>query len=238
MRIAALVLAAGSSQRFGGRPKQFEDLGGLTVLQRAVRAFSGQDQIDDIVVVTSADHFERTREVLAEESVTEVVLGGATRAESTQLGLDALHADVTHVLVHDAARPLVPDAVVSDCVAALATADVVATVVEPRDSVLLVDAPPLAGTSVPAGGAPTGIHAPDRRTVRLHQTPQGFRRTLLADAWARLDPADAPTDDVTAVLRVFPDQPVAFVAGHRHSLKITDADDLLAVRAFLGSSGE
>ena len=223
MRIAALVLAAGSSQRFGGRPKQFEDLGGITVLQRAVRLFAGRDGIDEVWVVTSATLLDRTRELLANEAIAGVVLGGESRADSTRLGLAALGPQITHVLVHDAARPLVPSAVVADCIAALDDADVVATVVEPRDSVLIVDGDEL--------------RTPERSTVRLHQTPQGFERSVLAGAWERLD-GDAPTDDVTAVLRAFPAALVALVPGHRHSLKITDADDLLAVRAFLGAIGE
>lgn len=223
MRIAALVLAAGSSQRFGGRPKQFEDLGGITVLQRAVRIFAEREGIDEVWVVTSAALLDRTREVIADEGVAGVVLGGDLRADSTRLGLDALGPQITHVLVHDAARPLVPAAVVADCIAGLAWADVVATVIEPRDSVLIVEGDEL--------------RTPERSTIRLHQTPQGFKRSLLAEAWERLD-GDAPTDDVTAVLRAFPDAAVALVAGHRHSLKITDADDLLAVRAFLGAAGE
>lgn len=223
MRIAALVLAAGSSQRFGGRPKQFEDLGGITVLQRAVRLFAGRDGIDEVWVVTSEAQAERAREVLADEAIAGVILGGDSRADSTRLGLDALGPQITHVLVHDAARPLVPAEVVADCVAKLATADVVATVVEPRDSVLIVDS--------------DEFRTPERATVRLHQTPQGFKRSVLAAAWEQLD-GDTPTDDVTAVLRAFPDTSVALVAGHRHSLKITDADDLLAVRAFLGATGE
>jgi 2-C-methyl-D-erythritol 4-phosphate cytidylyltransferase len=223
VRIAALVLAAGSSQRFGGRPKQFEDLGGVTVLQRAVRIFAERDGIDEVWVVTSAALLDRTREVLADEGIAGVVLGGDLRADSTRLGLAALAPQITHVLVHDAARPLVPAAVVADCIAALAEADVVATVVEPRDSVLIVEGDEL--------------RTPERSTIRLHQTPQGFRRSVLAEAWERLD-GEAPTDDVTAVLRAFPDATVALVPGHRHSLKITDADDLLAVRAFLGAAGE
>lgn len=223
MRIAALVLSAGSSQRFGGQPKQFEDLDGVTVLQRSVRIFTGHLGIDEVWVVTSQAQVERTREVLADEPITGVVLGGALRADSTRLGLAALGEQITHVLVHDAARPLVPARVIDDCIAAFTGADVVATVIEPRDSVLIVD-----GES---------FSTPERNTIRLHQTPQGFRRSLLAEAWERTD-GQAPTDDVTAVVRAFPAATVAFVEGDRHSLKITDTDDLLALRAFLGAGGE
>lgn len=222
MQVAVLVLAAGSSQRFGGRPKQFEDLGGTTVLQRAIRAFVGVDGIDDVWVVTSQEHQAHTTDLLVDESIAGVICGGASRAESTRLGLAALAPEVTHVLIHDAARPLVPRDVVAACVRALGDADVVATVIEPTDSVVIVD-----GDRV--------VSTPARSSVRMHQTPQAFRSSVLTAAWERLaaEETDVPTDDVTAVLRAFPDQPVAWVAGHRHSAKITEPDDLVVLRAWL-----
>lgn len=224
VRVAAIVLAAGSSQRFGGEPKQFADLGGATVLERAVDAFIDVPGIDEVWVVTSAEQLDRTREVLAGLDVAGVVLGGATRAESTMRGLAAVGESVTRVLIHDAARPLVPASVVTECVEALAHADIVATVIEPADSVVI-----LAGDDV--------VATPDRRTVRLYQTPQGFRRTLLAAAWEHAADDDQPTDDVSAALRAFPDVPVAWVDGDNRSMKITRPEDLVALRALLAGDG-
>lgn len=217
--VAAIVLSAGSSQRFGGEPKQFADLGGMTVLERAVGAFVGVAGIDEVWVVTSAEHLDRTRDLMADAGVCGVVLGGSTRAESTVRGLEAVGQSVSHVLIHDAARPLVPGSVVGACVDALEHADIVATVVEPADSVVI-----LAGAEVMA--------MPDRSDVRLHQTPQGFRRTLLAAAWERAV-GEQPTDDVTVALRAFPDAPVAWIDGDSRSAKITQHSDLVALRALL-----
>ena len=224
VRVAAIVLAAGSSQRFGGEPKQFAELAGATVLERAVAAFVGVAGIDEVWVVTSAEHLDHTRQLLAGLGVAGVVLGGATRAESTLRGLDAVGDAVTRVLIHDAARPLVPAAVVAACVEALAHADIVATVVEPADSVVI-----LAGDEV--------VSTPDRNSVRLYQTPQGFRRSLLAAAWEHAAEGDQPTDDVTAALRAFPDVPVAWVRGDSRSAKITRPEDLVVLRALLDGGG-
>jgi 2-C-methyl-D-erythritol 4-phosphate cytidylyltransferase len=222
--VAAIVLSAGSSQRFGGEPKQFADLGGVTVLERAVRAFVVDEGIDEVWVVTSAEHLDRTRELLADAGVRGVVLGGSTRAESTVRGLEALGESVSRVLIHDAARPLVPASVVAACVQALEHADIVATVIEPADSVVI-----LVGDDVAA--------MPDRSTVRLHQTPQGFRRSLLAAAWEHTADGDQPTDDVTVALRAFPDVPVAWIEGDPRSAKITRPADLVALRALLAEDG-
>ena len=220
MRVATVVLAAGTSQRFGGRPKQFEELGDSTVLQHAVRAFVDVDRIAEVWVVTSAEHELATRTLLDGEKITGFVLGGATRAASTIRALDGLDPSVTHVLVHDAARPLLPRATVERCLDALEVADVVATVVPAADTVVVLDE---TGERVDS--------MPDRDRVRLHQTPQGFRRELLADAWARLAGTPPSTDDVTAVLRAFPEQKVAWVDGDRRTVKVTHPDDLVVVRA-------
>ena len=220
MRVATVVLAAGTSQRFGGRPKQFERLGDSTVLQHAVRAFIDVDRIAEVWVVTSAAHELTSRTLLGGEKVTGFVLGGDTRAASTIRALDALDPSVTHVLVHDAARPLLPRATVERCLDALEVADVVATVVPAADTVVVLDE---TGEGVDS--------MPDRKRVRLHQTPQGFRRDLLADAWARLSGLPPSTDDVTAVLRAFPEETVAWVDGDRRTVKVTHPDDLAVVRA-------
>jgi 2-C-methyl-D-erythritol 4-phosphate cytidylyltransferase len=224
VRVAAIVLAAGSSQRFGGQPKQFADLGGRTVLEHAVGAFVGAPGVDEVWVVTSAEQLDRTRELLADGGVAGVVLGGATRADSTMRGLEAVGDGVTRVLIHDAARPLVPATVVAACVEALTHADIVATVVEPADSVVILD-----GSEV--------VATPERHTVRLYQTPQGFRRSLLAAAWEHSSPDDQPTDDVTAALRAFPDVPVAWIDGDARSAKITRPADLVVLRALLDGDG-
>ena len=82
MRVATLVLAAGTSQRFG-RPKQLEVLGDSTVLQHAVRAFTGVDRIAEVWVVTSEEHEDATRRLAAVTG-----LGGRVVAAATATGED------------------------------------------------------------------------------------------------------------------------------------------------------
>ena len=173
MEVWSIVVAAGSGRRFGG-PKQLVELAGRRVVDRSVDAMARVSA--GVVVVGAADQLEDLRSPL----VSAVVAGGATRSASVRAGLAALPSTASHVLVHDAARPLVPPAVCDRVVAALADgADGVVPVVPVTDSLRTLD------------GAPV-----DRSGLVAVQTPQGFRVAALVEAHA--GDADA-SDDATLV---------------------------------------
>jgi 2-C-methyl-D-erythritol 4-phosphate cytidylyltransferase len=175
------------------------------------------EQVDEIVVAVPPDFVDLVH--FHEPGVRVVVVaGGATRQQSVRNALAALSAPVTHVLVHDAARALVPADVVRRVLAALlAGAACVVPVITVSDSL--------------RGVTPTGSNAPlDRAAVRLVQTPQGFTVEALrrGHAAARTDLA---TDDATLVEAT--GETVTLVAGDRLAFKITDQLDLLLAEAVL-----
>ena len=186
MTTAAVVPAAGRGERLGpGTPKALRLLGGVPLLVHAVHALSAARSVDLVVVAAPPDGVAQVRALLADHEVgaeVTVVAGGATRQESVRLALAALPDDVDVVLVHDAARPLVPVELVDRVAAAVRDgADAVVPGLPVADTVKRVD---------PTGRVEETL---DRSALRAIQTPQGFRRPVLAAAHARLRTARCPT---------------------------------------------
>lgn len=221
-----IVVAAGSGTRLnGGAPKAFVGLDEHTILRHALRGVFAAPRAQVVVVVPAG--FEGTaltdaREVAGDRlDLVSVVAGGDTRQSSVAAGLRALWADIDTVLVHDAARALTPPEVFERVIAALDDgADAVIPAVPVVDTIKRVDA--------------TGaiVAAVDRSELAAAQTPQGFRREILAEA---LTAADADhTDDAALVAAA--GHPVITVAGDSASFKITTGPDLERARALLADA--
>ena len=221
MGVAAVVPAAGRGDRLGGgQPKAFRLLGGTPLLVHAVGALLASRYVGHVVVAAPADRLAEVTTLLGAGATA--VPGGASRQESVAAALAAVPSDVDIVLVHDAARPLVPVAVVDAVVAAvLAGAAAVVPVLPVADTLKLVDGAGLVTGTVPRLG------------TYAVQTPQGFRWQVLARAHAAADPADPATDDAGLVERL--GIPVATVPGSGEAMKITTPFDLLVAEAVLRS---
>ena len=240
MRMVAVVLAGGSGQRFGaGVPKQLLELDGQTLLAHCVAAFDAAPGVDEVLVVMppgrTADA-EKLRADGAYPKLTAVIEGGTSRPGSTRAAISAInarraaaadHGDGDRdgdwgVLFHDAARPLVDQRIIADCVAALERVDALGVAVPTADTIVVV-----------ADGVMTQI--PRRDSLLRCQTPQAFRLSVIARAHelALADPDYEPTDDCGVVLRYLPDVPVHVVQGSERNLKITYPRDLAIARVLL-----
>ena len=222
MRIHAILLAGGSGDRFGAEmPKQFVRLAGEQILLRSLRTVAAAG-VDTLVIVSHPDWVDETRAVIAAADVgvpTSVVAGGQTRNESTRNGLASLDAaDDDVIVVHDAVRPLVPLEVVVRAIEPVAAglADSTDTVIPSADTLVIVD-----GDAV--------VEIPDRSRYRRGQTPQVFRKAILARAYEAATAAGdlSATDDCSLVLRHVPGARVMAVAGDEVNLKITTRIDLV-----------
>jgi ribitol-5-phosphate 2-dehydrogenase (NADP+) / D-ribitol-5-phosphate cytidylyltransferase len=236
-RIHAILLAAGEGNRFGPElPKQFVRLAGEQILARSLRVIAAAG-VDTIVVVANPNWMAETAAVVAAEAPgipTTVVVGGATRNESTRNGLATIDAAAHDVIVvHDAVRPLVPVEVILGAIAPVASGDADST-----DTVI-----PSADTLVVVEGGHV-VEIPDRSRFRRGQTPQVFRYDILARAYQLAEAAGdlGATDDCSLVLRHVPGARIVAVAGDEVNLKITTridlvlADRMLQMRTLGGAS--
>ena len=230
MTTAAVVPAAGRGERLGpGAPKALRLLGGMPMLAHAVRALAGARLVDLVVVAAPASEVPSVRALLSDHdggADVRVVAGGATRQESVRIALGALPPEVTVVLVHDAARPLVPVELV-DAVAAAVLAGAGA----------VVPAVPVGDTVKRVGPGSLVTETLDRAALRAVQTPQGFLRTVLESAHAAAvavppgETAVEVTDD--AGLVELAGGAVLVVPGAEEAFKVTRPLDLVLAEAVL-----
>jgi 2-C-methyl-D-erythritol 4-phosphate cytidylyltransferase len=200
------------------------------MLIHAVRAMAASRSVSLVVVVAPPDEASaaEVKTLLADHALPErtdfvVVPGGETRQESVKLGLDALPPGIDVVLVHDAARPLVPVDTVDGVIEAVR-----------EGAPAVVPALPLADTvkQVEArtdGGPELVVATPERGRLRAVQTPQGFDRATLVRAHETV--TDNVTDDASMVEQL--GEPVVVVPGHEEAFKVTRPLDLVLAEAVL-----
>ncbi|MGF6231170.1 2-C-methyl-D-erythritol 4-phosphate cytidylyltransferase/2-C-methyl-D-erythritol 2,4-cyclodiphosphate synthase [Inquilinus ginsengisoli] len=219
-RHAAVIVAAGTGERFGGSlPKQYRPLAGSSVLRRSVEAFRATGRFDDIVVVIRDEHRPIYETATAGLGLPEPVIGGATRQDSVRAALEWLAPRAPDlVLVHDAARPLVDRATIDRVLDALADAEAAIAAVPVVDTIKRAESGIAVGTV-------------DRSGLWQAQTPQGFDFPALLGAH-RAAAGEALTDDAAVAER----QGIAvrLVEGHVDNFKITTEADLTRAERLLG----
>ncbi|MBA4489649.1 bifunctional 2-C-methyl-D-erythritol 4-phosphate cytidylyltransferase/2-C-methyl-D-erythritol 2,4-cyclodiphosphate synthase [Paracoccus sp. S1E-3] len=214
--IAVIITSAGRGSRMGGEPKQWRDLGGRSVLARSIDAFAGFGRV---VVTVSPEDMAHAVAALG-GSVT-LVAGGDSRSDSVRAGLEVLEGSgVTHVLIHDGARPLVPVDVIAGVVAALERGAVAAAPALPVTDALWQG----------ADGRVTGMQS--REGLFRAQTPQGFRLDTILAAH-RAFPEGA-ADDVELARRA--GHEVVITPGAEDNLKLTYGPDIDRARRILGGA--
>jgi 2-C-methyl-D-erythritol 4-phosphate cytidylyltransferase/2-C-methyl-D-erythritol 2,4-cyclodiphosphate synthase len=217
MTTTALIVAAGKGERLGGGlPKQYRLLGGKPLLRRAVEALSSHPAIASVRIVIGAGQQELAKEALAGIDIGALIEGGAERADSVRAGLEQIHGDA--VLVHDAARPFCPPAVVDRLLAPLEFFDGAAPVLAVGDTL--------------ARASDRLEEAVDRRGMVRVQTPQAFRLDALRAAYERWT-GDAPTDETTVARAA--GLSVAAVEGDAALEKITTVDDFRRAEEWLAA---
>lgn len=221
-RCSAVIVAAGSARRMGGIDKIMASLGGKPVLWHTVQAFECNPEICEIVIVTREDLLTPVADLCAEagfQKVKMILSGGEDRLSSVQIGVSAVDKKSTLVAVHDGARPLVSQSVITETVCRAAKTGAAAPALPVKDTIKTAQQ-----------GAVTST--PERKHLFAVQTPQIFDADLLRAALVNAAEKQLPvTDDCSCVeaigMRVF------LTAGEEKNLKITTPMDLKIAELFL-----
>ena len=221
-RVAALIVAAGTGERFGGPlPKVFVPLGPRPMLLWAVQAYAAHPEIDHLGLVVAPEYVSRARELCRDvPAAVQVIAGGLHRRQSVLNGLRALaERPPDLVAIHDGARPLVSAAIISDSLRVCREHGAALTAVAATDTVKQVEAGRIVATL-------------DRRSLYLAQTPQTFRFELILQAHERAEAEDwEVTDDAMLLERL--GHTVYISQGAARNLKITTRDDLQRAEVLL-----
>lgn len=219
--VGAVIAAAGSSSRMGGRDKLAEPLDGIPVILRTLAAVEAVPEIREIVVVTREDRVEEYRRLLGQCSrLRAVVPGGSTRQESVRNGVRALSPDCMLAAIHDGARPLVTPEVFARCIEAARSCGAATAAVPVKDTIKLADE---------AGRV---LDTPDRSRLWAVQTPQIFDRERYLRAAEEAERRGLSCTDDCQLFEAMGWE-VQLVMGDYRNLKLTTPEDFLAAGAYL-----
>lgn len=220
---AALVVAAGSSQRMGGVNKLFQPLDGVPVLVRTLTALERARRVDEIIVAAREEDLLEISRLCREYGISKcvrVVRGGETRVHSALQAALAASPDMEFLAVQDGARPLATPELIDQVIAAAVRCGAAAPAVAVKDTVKAVRED---------GGVTETL---DRRRLRAVQTPQVFDAGLLKAALqSALERGSPVTDDASAVEEM--GKVVFLVEGDEENLKITTPMDLILAEAIV-----
>jgi 2-C-methyl-D-erythritol 4-phosphate cytidylyltransferase len=218
---SVVVVAGGSSERFGA-DKLASLLAGTPVLAYSLAIFQSCEYVKEIVLVVADGKIESAAELVHKyglSKVSKVVLGGATRLESALSGVSECDPSSRLIAVHDGARPLASQKVISAAIEMAYTKRAVVPAVQARDTIKLAE-----------NGAVTST--PERESAFLIQTPQVFEPVIIKGALTNaLEKGLQISDDAQAVEAL--GFTVYLSQGSEENIKITTPQDLLLAEAIL-----
>lgn len=202
-----IITAGGSSSRYGGN-KLLEDLNGKTVIEHSVNAFLNFKEIKEILIPTNENFISDFKDLLNDERI-KIINGGNSRQESVYNALQLVTCE--YIIVHDGARPLIKEAVISQVIDMVKTHNAVSVMTKTTDTIKKVN----------ENGQI--IKTIDRSQLYNTQTPQAFRSEIIMSAHEQLKKKSF-TDDASMLEEL--DIPVFIVNGSYTNIKITTKSDL------------
>ena len=219
---SAVILAAGSSTRMG-TDKSVLTLDGIPVIIRAVQAFEKHDLVDEIIVVTKEESVPMIADLCAQyalKKVRRVMAGGATRAESSLIGVTAVDKKAEYIAIHDGARPLITQKVITDALYAARDYHAAVPVIPSTDTLRMVENGFIGGDV-------------DRDSVIRIQTPQTFTIGAFKEVYHGLTAEEkAAATDVCSLFHQ-KSLPVGLIAGDHRNIKLTFPSDMQYAQTIL-----
>ena len=217
MKNYAIILASGTGVRFGSEtPKQFVKIAGKTVLEHTIEIFENAPEIDETVIVIAPEYRYVLEEILLKNNyhkVSKVLNGGATRKESSFIGISSISEEEANVIIHDCARPFLSQRIISDCIEALKKYDAVDVAIPSADTIIRVNNNNIIQ------------NIPERAYMRRGQTPQCFKLSVIKKAHALANQDNNFTDDCGLVVK-YGLSDVYVVDGENDNIKITYPEDI------------
>ena len=218
-----IILASGLGNRYGRNvPKQFLKIGEKTILEYTVEVFEESQFIDNIIVVITPEYKDIAENILKQNNYKKIINlleGGATRKESSCIGINAIKEDEANVLIHDCARPFVTQTIIEDCVNLLEKYNAINVAIPVTDTIIEVD-----------NGAISNMLC--RSKLMQVQTPQCFKLSLIKKAHEMAKDDSSFTDDCGMVIKY--NLADVFIAnGSQENIKITYPSDLLLANEIL-----
>lgn len=222
--VTAIFPAAGSSKRMGGGVnKNFFEIAGEPILIRTLKTFSQVERVNFLIVIVAAHEVETVEKLLRGTKGLKswvVTIGGSERQYSIANGLKLLPDDAEIILVHDAARPLISTRTINDVIDAAEKFGGAIAAVPSKDTIKIVDAEGFVK------------HTPPRSELVAVQTPQGFRREILLQAYEKAATENfLGTDDSSLAERL--GVKIKIVASDYQNIKITTPEDMTIAESFL-----
>lgn len=210
----AIILASGTGERTGLQiPKQFMKVAGKMVIEHTIDTFENHKQIDEIIIISHPNHVEFVKDTVLKNNyskVKKVLAGGATRRESSFIGISAIEQKEGKVLIHDAVRPFLHNSIITNCIRALDNYSAIDVAIPSADTLIQVDENNIIK------------NIPERKMFRRGQTPQAFDLQLIKKAHelANNDKDVNVTDDCGLILK-YNLADVFVVEGDDYNHKIT-----------------
>lgn len=215
LRNYAIILASGTGSRFGSEiPKQFVEICGKTILEHSVEIFENNEQISGITVVITPQYLEKAVQILSKyKKINKIIPGGASRKESSYIGVNSIETPEANVLIHDCARPLLSQDALNNCIEALNIHQAVAVAKPATDTIIEVENNFIK-------------NIPQRNKLMMVGTPQCFRLSLIKKAHELSKNDDNFTDDCGLIIKHALGK-IFIVKGNNENIKITYLQDLV-----------